>query len=292
MSEQQDQRRSASRPNYWHSIISVALVLFALGFFALTLFNAQLIVNELKEKVNLIIELQGDDTQAMARGILKEVDKMPFVREGSAEFIGKEQGAALMREDFGDDFLKLDLPNPLYDVITFNVKAAYMHPDSLKEIRGALIEREGITDVYYQESLVNDIADNIKTIGLAAMVVLVLFLGIAGLLIHNTVRLALYANRFLIKNMELVGATWEFISRPFLRRAMLHGLLSGALASGSLLLLYLYVQADVPGLRDIQDWTGMFMLFALLFTMGMAINTISTYLVVRKYLKMRVDDLY
>jgi len=184
------------------------------------------------------------------------------------------------------------LPNPLYDVITFNVKAAHMHPDSLKQIRTALIEREGITDVYYQESLVNDIAGNIRTIGIAALVILALFLVVAGLLIHNTVRLALYANRFLIKNMELVGATWEFISRPFLRRAMLHGLLSGALASGALLLLYLYVQADVPGLREIQDWTGMFMLFGLLLAMGMAINTISTYWVVRKYLRMRVDDLY
>ncbi|MEQ8706500.1 MAG: permease-like cell division protein FtsX [Phaeodactylibacter sp.] len=292
MPGQLDQRRSKSRPNYWHSIISVALVLFALGFFALTLLNAQLIVNELKEKVNLIIELQGEDTDVLARQILKDVDQMPFVREGSAAFISKEQGAALMREDFGDDFLKLDLPNPLYDVITFNVKAAYMHADSLKEIRRALIERKGITDVYYQESLVNDIADNIKAIGIAAMAILALFLIVAGLLIHNTVRLALYANRLLIKNMELVGATWEFISQPFLRRAMLHGLLSGALASGALLLLYLYVQADVPGLRDIQDWTGMFMLFGLLLTMGMFINTLSTYWVVRKYLKMRVDDLY
>lgn len=292
MPEQNDLRRSGSRPNYWHSIVSVALVLFALGFFALTLFNAQLIVKELKEKVNLIIELQGADTDVLARQILREVGQMPFVRSGSAEFVSKEQGAELMREDFGDDFLKLDLPNPLYDVITFNVKADYMHPDSLRQIRTALIEREGITDVYYQESLVNDIAGNIRTIGLAALAILGLFLLVAGMLIHNTVRLALYANRFLIKNMELVGATWEFISRPFLRKAMLHGLFSGVLASGALLLLYLYIQADVPGLRDIQDWGGMFILFGLLMAMGMAINTISTFWVVRKYLKLRVDDLY
>ncbi len=292
MLEQQERRPSKSRPNYWHSIISVALVLFALGFFALTLFNAQLIVKDLKEKVNLIIELQGAESDKMARQILKEIDQAPFVRPASAEYISKAQAAELMREDFGDDFLKLDLPNPLYDVITFNVKAAYMHPDSLSQIRTALIEREGITDVYYQESLVNDIADNIKAIGLAAAITLLLFIGVAMVLIHNTVRLALYANRFLIKNMELVGATWEFISRPFLRRAMLHGLLSGGLASGALLLLYLYIQADVPGLRDVQDWTGMVMLFVLLLAMGMAINTLSTYYVVRKYLKMRVDDLY
>ncbi len=279
-----------SRPNYWYSIISVALVLFALGFFALTALNAQLVVQRLKERVNLIIELQTEE--GGARSILSSIEQQPFVREGSAEYISKEQAADIMREEFGEDFLKLDLPNPLYDVITFNVRANYMHPDSLVKIRTGLIEREGITDVYYQESLVNDIADNIRSVGLAAAVVLLLFIGIAVTLIHNTVRLALYANRFLIKNMELVGASWEFISQPFLRRAMVHGLISGAIASVGLLLLYLWVQSDVPGLRDLQDWTGMIMLFVLLLALGMAINTLSTYYVVRKYLKMRVDDLY
>lgn len=279
------------RPNYGYSIISVALVLFALGFFALTLFNAQLIVRELKEKVNLIVELQsGSDEEA--RRILRDVEAQPFVREGSAEYISKEQAAELMREDFGEDFLKLDLPNPLYDVITFNVRANYMDPDSLGQIRTALIEREGITDVYYQENLVNDIADNIRSIGLAAMVILFLFIGIAVALIHNTVRLALYANRFLIKNMELVGASWGFISQPFLRRAMIHGLLSGLLACLALLLFYLWLQSGLPGLRDMQDWVGMGTLFLLLLSLGVAINVLSTYYAVRKYLRMRVDDLY
>ena len=291
MSNPSPQRPGRNRPNYLYSIISVALVLFALGFFALTALNAQLVVQQLKEKVNLIIELHAGGDEG-ARAILREVEQMPFVREKSAEYISKEQAAEIMREDFGEDFLKLDLPNPLYDVITFNVRASYMHPDSLETIRTTLIEREGITDVYYQESLVNDIADNIRSVGLAAAVILLLFIGIAVTLIHNTVRLALYANRFLIKNMELVGASWEFISRPFLRRAMVHGLVSGGIASLGLLFLYLWIQADVPGLRALQDWTGMIMLFVLLLALGMAINTLSTYYVVRKYLRMRVDDLY
>ena len=291
MSNPSPQRPGRNRPNYLYSIVSVALVLFALGFFALTALNAQLVVQQLKEKVNLIIELHADGDDG-ARAILREVEQLPFVREKSAEYISKEQAAKIMREDFGEDFLKLDLPNPLYDVITFNVRASYMDPDSLEAIRTTLIEREGITDVYYQESLVNDIADNIRSVGLAAAVILLLFIGIAVTLIHNTVRLALYANRFLIKNMELVGASWEFISRPFLRRAMIHGLVSGGVASLGLLFLYLWVRADVPGLRALQDWTGMIMLFVLLMALGMAINTLSTYYVVRKYLRMRVDDLY
>ncbi|MDV7401692.1 hypothetical protein RZS08_60295, partial [Arthrospira platensis SPKY1] len=99
----------------------------------------------------------------------------------------------------------------------------------------------------------NDIADNIRSIALAALAVLLLFIGIAVALIHNTVRLALFANRFVIKNMELVGASWEFISRPFLRRALWQGLLSGAIASAGLLFFYLWLQTGLPGLRDLQD---------------------------------------
>lgn len=217
---------------------------------------------------------------------------MGFVCEGFVEFISKEQGVELMWEDFGDDFLKFDLFNFLYDVIIFNVKVVYMYLDSLKGICIVLIECEGIIDVYYQESLVNDIVDNIKMIGIVVLVILVLFFGVVGLFIYNIVCLVLYVNCFLIKNMELVGVIWEFISWLFLCRVMIYGLFSGVLVFGVLLFLYFYVQVDVFGLWDIQDWIGMFILFGLLLIMGMAINMVSIFLVVCKYLKMRVDDFY
>ncbi|MCB0564065.1 MAG: hypothetical protein KDD01_06780, partial [Phaeodactylibacter sp.] len=179
-----------------------------------------------------------------------------------------------------------------YDVITFNVKAAYLDSDSLKAIRQNLVEQAGVIDVYYQEGLVNEIAENIRSVSLIAIVVLIFFIFISVALIHNTVRLALYANRFLIKNMELVGASWEFISHPYIRRGAWHGVFSGLLASAGLLLLFLWIQNDIPGLRSLVDWAGIGMLFVLLMALGMAINTLSTYYVVRKYLKMRLDDLY
>ena len=281
-----------TRPNYLYSIISVALVLFALGFFAMSIFNARQLVRSLKERVNLIVELQPDVQKAEIESIRQRMEKSAFAIAGSVEFTSKEQAAEIMREDFGDDFLKLDLPNPLYDVITFNVRAAYLESDSLKAIREHLIGQAGVVDVYYQEGLVNEIAENIRSVSLIAIVVLVFFIFISVALIHNTVRLALYANRFLIKNMELVGASWEFISHPYIRRGAWHGLLSGLLASGGLLLLFLWIQNDIPGLRSLVDWAGIGILFALLMALGMAINTLSTYYVVRKYLKMRLDDLY
>ncbi|MCO6479643.1 MAG: ABC transporter permease [Phaeodactylibacter sp.] len=280
------------KPNYFYSIISVALVLFVLGFFAMVIFNARQLVRSLKERVNLIVELQPDVQKSEIEGIRRGIEQSIFAIPGSVEFTSKEQAAELMREDFGEDFLKLDLPNPLYDVFTFNVKAAYLASDSLKAIRTRLIERPGVVDVFYQEGLVNEIAENIRSVSLIALVVLAFFIFISVALIHNTVRLALYANRFLIKNMELVGASWEFISHPYIQRGAWHGLLSGLIASAGLLILFLWVQSDIPGLRSLVDWAGIGLLFALLLAMGMAINTLSTYYVVRRYLKMRVDDLY
>ncbi len=280
------------KPNYFYSIISVALVLFVLGFFAMVIFNARQLVRSLKERVNLIVELQPDVQKSEVEAIRQGIEQSIFAIPGSVEFTSKEQAAEMMREDFGEDFLKLDLPNPLYDVFTFNVKAVYLAPDSLKAIRTRLIEQPGVVDVYYQEGLVNEIAENIRSVSLIALVVLAFFIFISIALIHNTVRLALYANRFLIKNMELVGASWEFISHPYIQRGAWHGLLSGLIASVGLFLLFLWVQSDIPGLRSLVDWAGIGMLFALLLALGMAINTLSTYYVVRKYLKMRVDDLY
>ena len=131
-----------TRPNYLYSIISVALVLFVLGFFAMAVFNARQLVRSLKEKVNLIVELQSGVQPSEIEGIRQWIEQRAFAVPGSIEFTSKEQAAELMREEFGEDFLKLDLPNPLYDVFTFNVRADYLEADSLRDIRGQLVEQQ------------------------------------------------------------------------------------------------------------------------------------------------------
>jgi cell division transport system permease protein len=281
-----------TRPNYLYSILSVALVLFTLGFFALALMDARQLVQELKERVSIIVELKQDVAAEEARQLQKELESSPFIKPGSAEYTTKEQAAEFMREDFGDDFLKLGLPNPLYDVITFNVKAAYMASDSLRKIQASLRRHAAVADIYYQESLVNEIGENLRSVGLIALGALAFFIFVAVTLIHNTVRLALYANRFLIKNMELVGASWEFISRPYIRRGAWHGLLSGLLASAALMATFTWLQTALPGLKGLHTWGNFVAILLALCVLGLALNALSTYNVVRKYLKMRVDDLY
>jgi len=292
MPEYGDASTPRTRPNYLYSITGVALVLFLLGFFALVLTYAQRVITVFKERVNLLVELQENVAAEEVAHLEEELNGRPYFKAGSFNHIDKEEAAELMRDEFGDSFLKLDLPNPFYDVVTFNVQATYMHPDSLSAIQSEIRKAAYVNEVYYQENLVSDIARNLRKMGYAALGVGLFFIFVAVTLIHNTIRLALYSNRFLIKNMELVGASWGFISRPYLWRALLHGLLSGLLAITALAALVYIGQQEAPELRGLLSLTTYALLFAGLMATGVLINTMSTYWVVNKYLKMRVDDLY
>ena len=293
MSEYNDNNSSRTKPNYIYSIVSIALVLFLLGFFGLILLHAQSLIKSFKEKVPIMVELDETSSTENIETLRKSLANSQFVKKGSVQFTSKEDAANQMREDFGEDFLKLDLPNPLYDVFTFNVNAAFMSDDSLAEIRSRILAGHNFAkDVHYQESLIEDVAKNVKQIGYIALGVSIFFLLVAITLIHNTIRLALYSNRFLIKNMQLVGASWRFISRPYIIKGVLHGLLSGILAVGLLILLLWFLQNDLPELKTLQDIPSFALLFLALVLLGIGINTLSTYFVVKKYLRMRVDDLY
>jgi cell division transport system permease protein len=180
----------------------------------------------------------------------------------------------------------------LYDVFTFNVAASYLDADSLTQIRAVLLQQDAINDVYYQESLVDQLARNMQKISWILFGVSILFVILALSIIHNTIRLDLYANRFLIKTQELVGASWEFISRPYLRKALWHGFLSAVLAIVLLLILQFWFQQQLPEIRQLQHPLAFTSLFFLLIILGMFINWVSTYFVVRKYLSLREEDLY
>lgn len=292
MAERNEPSIPRSKPNYLYAIISVALVLFLLGFFGMLAIQANSLVQYYKEQINIMVELKANATPVVIDSLKTSLQTAAYVKDQAVRFISKEEALELLREDFGEDFMKLDLPNPLYDVLVFNVHAAYMHSDSLKTLRETLRSSPYISDVYYQESLVDVLMQNIQRIGWIALGVGVFFSFIAFVLIHNTIRLALYANRFLIKNMQLVGASWEFISRPYLLRSIWHGLLSGLLAIGILLGLLFLAERQLPGLKEVQDLLSLGVLFGSLLLFGILISTVSTFYVVNRYLKMRVDDLY
>jgi cell division transport system permease protein len=281
-----------TRPNYFYAVISVALVLFLLGFFGLIVLHGQQFIQFAKEQVEIIIELKKDANGSQIGYLKDQLQNSYYAKPGTVKFIGKEEGAKLLAEELGDEFMKLDLANPLYDVITFNVKSNFMTPFELNKIRESLKVYEYISDVFYQESLVESIAKNIRKISWLTLGIGIFFIFVAITLIHNTIRLALYSNRFLIKNMELVGASWEFISYPYIGRSIKLGLVSALVAILGLTGLGFWATTALPEISNVIYVPGIIVIFTILVLLGILINAGSTYYVVNKYLRMRVNDLY
>lgn len=281
-----------SSPNYTYSILSVALVLFLLGFFGLVALHANKLVHLMKEQVNILVELKPSAKPEEIRAVKTAIENIEFTKAGSVVLISKETAMKELKSELGEDFLAFDLQNPLYDMIRFNAKGDHLSSDLLQNVKKQLQLNESVNEVYFQEGLVDKISQNIEKIGWFAIASGFLLLFVALMLIHNTIKLALYANRLIIKNMELVGASWGFISRPYLKKGLINGFWSATIAIILLLGLLFLVQRELPELSQLSDWPSLSILFGALMLMGIFITGISTYYVVNKYLKMRLDDLY
>lgn len=281
-----------SKPTYLYAIISVALVLFLVGLFALTVLHAQKLVDVFKERVDIWLELKPDIPQEAVTRIIREVRSQPFVKAETVTFITRDQAAASMREDLGEESLLEDIPNLMRDIVRFNVRADFFREDSLQQWRETLRQDTLIAELYVEAANTGSIGSNIEKIGWLTLGLGFLLIFAAVTLIHNTIRLALYTNRFLIKNQELVGASWGFISRPYIRRGIYNGCWSAALAIVLLIALLSVAQRQIPALRDLEDLNGILAIFTGLIVLGVLISGLSTYFVVHKFLRMRVDDLY
>ena len=284
-------RVSKTKPNYFYTVISVALVLFLLGIFGMLALHAQNLVEYLKENVEILVELRDEIEKPDRLLFQKKLEGSSFVKPGSVNFISKEEAATKMQEDFGKDLLT-DGMNPLFDALTFNLNSAYMNGDSLKAITTDLEENELVANVYYQEELVETISSNLTKFAIVVLAISLLAILITITLINNTIKLALYSNRFLIKNMQLVGATWGFIRRPYLVRSINLGILSAFIAIIALVLLLYFVQMEIPELRVVENWQRFAILFGGILLLGIFISLLSTWRGVSKYLRVRLDDLY
>lgn len=280
------------RPNYVYSIVSVALVLLLLGIFGLWLVQATHLSKTLKEEIDILTELRDETPEAARKELAATIGAYSFVRPGSVTYRTKEQALVEMGEEVAEDLVALDLPNPFRDMLVFNVEEAYLQADSLALIAEMIKQNVAVLDVYYQETFIDRVVENARKLALVFAGMAVLLVLIAVVLIHNTVRLSLYANRFLIKTQELVGASWSFISRPYLRRAFWHGLLSGLLAIGGLVGIQFWLQNQVPELHLFEKMDWLLLLYGGMLLLGVLISYVSHYSVVRRYLRLRVDDLY
>ncbi|MCS6929882.1 MAG: permease-like cell division protein FtsX [Saprospiraceae bacterium] len=281
-----------SRPTYIPAIISMAMVLLLAGLFALIALHGQHLIALFKERVDVWLEFKPDIAQDDLVRIIQQIRQEPFVKPETVTYITREQAAASMRTDLGDESLLADLPNMMRDIVRFHVKAEYFQRDSLLKWREALKQDSLVAELYVEAVDVGNISRNLNLIAQVTLWLALASLIIAVVIIYNTVRLALYANRFIIKNQELVGASWEFITRPYLQRALLNGLFSSILAIALLIALLSWAYEQMPELKQLQDLNGILAIFIGLLTLGILLSGVSTYLVVRRFLRMKIDDLY
>ena len=283
---------SRTKPTYFYAIISVALVLFILGFFMLTTLHARKLVTLFKEKIDIWLELKPDLAEEDIARIVGNIRQKPFVKKESITFITREQATATMKEDLGDESMLEDAPDLLRDVIRFNITSESLNDENLAQWREELRQDTLVSDLYYEASNIGNVSKNIQNMGLLALGLVILLIFAAVTLIHNTIRLALFSNRFIIKNQELVGASWSFISQPYIRRGILNGFWSALLAIAALIGILVWIEHQIPDIAQLRDLDSMLMVFVGIIVLGVLISGLSTWFVVNKFLRMRIDDLY
>ncbi len=278
------------RSSYISTVISITLVLFVLGLLGLIILHAQKLSEHVRENIAVSVFLErgtGDDDIAYLRAM---IDEMPAVRKTT--YISSEEAARQLMEDLGEDFVDFLGYNPLTASVIIHLHANYANPDSLLLLEDAVMRQAHVTDVDYQHSLVTLVNQNVRRIGLGLLIFSSLLLMIAFALINNTIRLSVFSKRFLIKSMQLVGATQSFIRRPFIIKGVKQGVISSIITI-LLMIATLYAgQQQIPELVMLYDPGMLLILFGCILFLGVVISWISTFFAVRKYLKIKTDFLY
>ncbi|PCJ84672.1 MAG: cell division protein FtsX [Flavobacteriales bacterium] len=283
--------RKKARSSYFSTIVSISLVLFMLGLVALIVLNAKKLSDYAKENIMVSIFLKDNVKPVEVIKMQKTLDASAFVK--STQYIDKEEAKRIYEEAIGNDFEILGY-SPLPASIDIHLYAEYAHPDSIawieKELRANPKVKE--VDLDYKKNLIVKVHKNTEKIGVVLLGFSGLLFIIAIALINNSIRLTIYSKRFLIRSMQLVGATQGFIRRPFVWVGTLHGLF-GALIAIALLVATIYLmQEQIPEFRNMLDLELFAALFVIVIALGVLISWICTFFAVRKYLKIKTDQLY
>ncbi len=275
---------------YVSTVISIALVLLMIGLLGLMLVHARNLSNYVKENIVLNIIVSDGAKEVDVLALQKQLDTHPYILK--TQYVSKELAARNLQKDLGEDFVHFLGYNPLLSSIDVYMKAEYANNASIESLSRQLGKNPLVKEVIYQKSLIDMVNQNIKMIGLVILAFAAVLLIIAVALINNTIRLAIYSQRFLIKSMQLVGATKGFIRRPFLGYGVVHGFLGGLIAI-ILLLASLYIaQKQIPELVILRNWYEFGIVFLAVIIIGILISGLSTYFAVSKYLRLKIYNLY
>ncbi len=279
-----------AKPTYFNAIMGVALVLFLLGVLGWLLINGRALSRAFKEDLEVNVDFHDNTTDENVAKMKLILDKQGFVR--SSRIITKDEAIKLENEIEGGNIVEFLGYNPLFTSVAMKLHEEYVNKDSLDKIRKFVLQSNVVRDVTWPNVVVNQMNSNLKKIGIILGGISVVLLISVIFLIDNTVRLAMFSQRFIIKTMQMVGATRQFITRPFDMRAVLNGLLSGAIAVVGLWAVIGFSKSQLPALNSLNDPMLLTLLMLSMIILGILISTISTHRSVVKYLKMHVDDLY
>lgn len=287
---EQGSPRKKTKSVYISTVISIALVLLMTGLLGLILVHAKNLSKYVKENIVLNVIVNDNVNEGDVLSLQKDLEKEEYVLR--TEYVSKELAAKNLKEDLGEDFVEYLGSNPLLPSIDVYLKEQYANADSIQPFIDKVAQNSRVKEIVYQESLIDMVNKNIRIISIVVLAFAVILLVIAVALINNTIRLAIYSQRFLIKSMQLIGATKSFIRKPYIIYGIIHGLIGALIAILLLIFTLQFAQKQVPELIFLQNWAQFVAIFIAVVGLGILISALSTYFAVTKYLKAKSNSLY
>ena len=276
--------------SYFSVVISIALVLFLLGCLGLLVLNAKTISDNFKEQVVVSIYLNETAKDVEVKQLEKSLAMAEYTK--SSVYVSKEEAAELMKAEYGEDFLDVVGQNPLQNSIDVHLKADFVNNETLSKITEDISQKDFVQEVRYDSDLVEIMNNNVKKITFWVLIISALFTLIAVLLINSSIRLSVYSKRFIIKTMQMVGATKSFIRKPFILKSVQLGIIGAIVALIGLAVVLYNINQTFPELELIRKPILLTLLFLGVFILGILITWISTFIATQRFLNLKTDHLY
>jgi cell division transport system permease protein len=276
--------------SYFSVVLSVFLVLFLVGILGLFVLNSKKLSDDFKEQIAMTVFFKEEAHDTILKKFDTELKTAKYVK--SSVFVSKEDAAKVHTEIIGEDFMTFLGANPLQNSFDIHLKADYIDSNNIRKIESKLRENPMISDIVYDKQLVNLVNDNIKKVSMWILIISGFLTLVAVLLINSSMRLSIHSNRFIIKTMQMVGATKAFIRKPFIWKSIKLGLIGSALAVVSLIITLLYLDTSYPNLGILDEKFLITLVLLGVVAVGVIITWVSTYFATHRFLNLRTDDLY
>ena len=274
--------------SYISITVIMSVVLFLFGFFGIFFISSNSIANSFKENFSVSIFFKEDAKNIEITQLQNELLMSDYVEK--LKYVSKDEAVLLMKEEYGQDFIKELGFNPLVNSIDFNLKSEYVEAALLDSISKLIENKNYVDEIVYDKNLINIINDNIKRISLWLMPSIIILLIITFLVINSSIRLSIYSNRQLIKTMQLVGATKAFIRKPFIKINIFLSLISSIISISAIILLIYYIDLNISFVDNISI-ESVITLFLIILSLGLFISYISTFFATQNILKIKADNL-